>query len=119
MAIPLAIRAKVPMLQGRTIMASVGYDPLATLAPMSALFCCWIFGDSRPSSLLTNPLRPLISQLFGHHAQAAVGEDKVDGCHPLVAIQRIQQVLGEDGAAGAGNGNGQGSRRWISVTRDM
>ena len=54
-----------------------------------------------------------MSELFGHHAQSAIGEDEVDGAHAIVAIERIQQVLDEDGAAGAGDGNGQRARHWI------
>ena len=38
-AMPLAMRASVPMLHGITTIASAGYEPLATLAPMSALAC--------------------------------------------------------------------------------
>src|SRR3984957_11863400 len=41
-AMPLAMRAKVPTLQGSTIMASAGYEPLATLAPISAFDCSLI-----------------------------------------------------------------------------
>src|SRR5512146_2423274 len=59
-ASPLAILASVPMLHGMTIMASVGYEPLATLAPISELFCCWIFFDFAPSTCATRLLRPLI-----------------------------------------------------------
>ena len=36
-ATPLAMRARVPTLQGITTMASAGYEPLATFAPMSSV----------------------------------------------------------------------------------
>src|SRR5580704_1427364 len=58
---PLAMRASVPILHGSTIIASVKYEPLATLAPMSALLWGWIFCDGRPMSLLTRSLRPATS----------------------------------------------------------
>ncbi len=104
------MRASVPTLHGSTIMASVWYEPLATLAPMSVLFCCWIFCEGRPSSLCNDFVAARHLQLFGHHAQSAVGEDNVDSRDALIAVQRVEQVLGEDGAARAGDGDGQRPR---------
>src|SRR5580658_3036087 len=57
---PLAMRVRVPMLHGMTIMASPSYDPLATFAPMSSLFCCWILVALRANSLVTTSFRPEI-----------------------------------------------------------
>ena len=53
------------------------------------------------------------AELFGHHAQAAVGEDEVDGPDPLVPFERVEQMLGKDRTAGAGDGDGQDSRSWV------
>src|SRR5260370_10465006 len=49
------------MLQGITIMALAGLEPLATLAPMSSLFCASILADFAPSSFCTRSLRPFTS----------------------------------------------------------
>jgi len=59
-ASPCAILARVPMLHGITIIASVRYDPLATLAPISSLFCAAIFFDFAPTSCCTRLLRPVM-----------------------------------------------------------
>src|SRR5450432_1677045 len=47
------------------------------------------------------------AQLFGHDAQRAVGGDEVHRLHPLVAAYSEQEVIEEDGAAGARGGDGQ------------
>ena len=61
-AIPLAIPASVPMVQGRTIMPSEGVLPLAMLAPMSAS-ACWTILEGEawpgPRSFSARALRPL------------------------------------------------------------
>ena len=47
------------------------------------------------------------AQLFRHHPQSTVGEDHIDRTDPLVAIEYVEQVPDEEGAAGAGDGDGQ------------
>src|SRR5664279_1542439 len=68
------------------------------------------FLRSSPQQLVDQLVAAGYLKLFGHNSQAAVGENKIDRCDALVAVKRVQQVLGKDGAAGAGNGDGQGSR---------
>src|ERR1019366_6792214 len=68
------------------------------------------FLRSSPQQFVDQLVAARYLKLFGHHPQAAVGENEVHGGDALVAVQRIQQVPGKDGTAGAGDGDGQGSR---------
>src|SRR5208283_2012935 len=73
------------------------------------------FLRSSPQQLIDQLVAAGDLELFGHHAQSAVGENKVDGRDALIALQRVEQVLGKDGAACASDGDGQGSRCCIAL----
>ncbi len=74
---------------------------------MSALFCCWIFCDAPAQKLAHQFVAAADIQLLGQHAQTAIGKDEVDRAYAVVAIQSVQQMLDEDRATGAGDGDRQ------------
>ena len=86
---------------------------------MSSLFCCWILRGRASQQLGYDFVAAGDAQLFRHHPQAAVGDDEVDGPDALVAFERVQQMLGKDRSAGAGDGDGQNAGSCVSLREHL
>ena len=106
---PLAMPASVPMVQGRTIMpaggaasagdagADVGFGVLANFGVRAG----------RAEELFDQAVAAAELQFFGEDAQRSFRRDEVNVGDAGVGVEGAEHFCGEDGAAGAGDGEGE------------